>query len=185
MPKRLIGISGRKESGKDTLGEYLITQYGYKRYAYADALKNVCKELFGFNDEQLNGSQKEVNDEYWKVTPRHTFQFMGDVLRDNANTIFPGIDDKLLVEVMKRKILSEWEKDPNTLIVVTDVRFLNELNLIKELNGTLIKINRNTNQFDTHKSETNVDTLVVDHIVDNNGTKEELFLNAIKLLNID
>jgi adenylate kinase family enzyme len=172
---KLIGISGKKGSGKDTLGNYLVKKYGYKQYAYADSLKNVCRELFSFDEEQLNGTKKEVIDEYWKVTPRHTFQFMGDILRDNAETIFPGIGDTLLVEVMRKKILSEWERCPEKKIIITDVRFQNELNLIKELGGTIIKIERNIESTDKHKSETTVDLLKADYIFTNNSTKEYLY----------
>lgn len=181
--KRLIGISGKKGSGKSTFGNYLINQYGYTEYAFADPLKNICRELFSFTDAQLYGDRKEELDEYWNITPRHSFQKVGDILRDHSDTIIPGIGNKIFVEVLKRKVILDWEKNPNKLIVVTDVRFENEMKLIKELGGTIIKINRSTNNNDTHQSETNVDNLISDCTVNNDGTIEELFLNGTNAIN--
>jgi dephospho-CoA kinase len=49
----IIGITGKKFSGKDTLGDYFVNNHGYIRLAFADALKNACAEIFGFDFEQL------------------------------------------------------------------------------------------------------------------------------------
>ena len=37
LPK-IIGISGRKYHGKDTIGDYLVNKYGYKKIAFADPI---------------------------------------------------------------------------------------------------------------------------------------------------
>ena len=41
-----IALSGLKRSGKDTIGSYLIQNYDCKRYAFADEVKRLAKELF-------------------------------------------------------------------------------------------------------------------------------------------
>ena len=33
----IIGITGRKRHGKDTLGDYLVSNYGYTKIGFADA----------------------------------------------------------------------------------------------------------------------------------------------------
>lgn len=53
MNTNLIGIIGKKRSGKDTISDYLIKNYGYQKYGFADPLKRGAKEIFGFTDEQL------------------------------------------------------------------------------------------------------------------------------------
>ena len=57
---KILGICGKKRSGKDTAGEYLIQKYGYVRYAFGDPVKDVCRVMFKFTEEQLYGDKKEV-----------------------------------------------------------------------------------------------------------------------------
>ena len=55
---KLIGLLGRKQSGKDTLGNYLVDKYNYKRYAFADPIKDILKIMFDLSDKQLNVLRK-------------------------------------------------------------------------------------------------------------------------------
>lgn len=41
-----LAVSGKMRSGKDTLAERLVERYGFRRYAFADRLKEVANELF-------------------------------------------------------------------------------------------------------------------------------------------
>lgn len=51
----VVGISGRKGSGKDTIGAHLVSKYDFKRVAFADSLKDACADIFGFTHDQLHG----------------------------------------------------------------------------------------------------------------------------------
>src|SRR5437868_1800318 len=73
----LIGIVGRKGVGKDTAADFICREYGFMKMAFAGPLKEICRILFGFNDEQLNGELKEIIDEGWGVSPRRALQFIG------------------------------------------------------------------------------------------------------------
>jgi len=66
----IIGFAGKKGSGKDTLGNYLIEKYKFERYAFGDPVKEVCRILFGFNDQQLYGDKKEEIDISLGIKPR-------------------------------------------------------------------------------------------------------------------
>ena len=46
----MVILSGKAGAGKDTCGEYLVS-LGYKRYAFADELKEIAREL-GWNGEK-------------------------------------------------------------------------------------------------------------------------------------
>lgn len=176
----IIGITGKKFNGKDTLGNYL-SKYGYKRMAFADPLKEVLRTVFHFNDEQLYGEDKEKPDEYWKIAPRTVMQFVGtDLFRHQINKILPNIGNNIWIEVIKRQIIEIWKTNPKQKIVMTDLRFPNEINLIKELNGTIIRVKRNIDKNDNdfvvvHESETYIDTLTVDYDFENNSSKPDLF----------
>jgi hypothetical protein len=182
---KVVGITGRKGNGKDTLGNYLVKNYDYKRIAFADALKDACRCIFGFSDEQLYGGLKEEIDEFWQTSPRKVLQFVGtDLFRDHLAEIMPWINQNIWVEVVKKKILDEWKTNPDARFVITDVRFPNEINLVKELGGISIRVSRpsvNT-ATDPHSSEIQIETLPVNFDVLNEGSLEDLYNLATTLL---
>jgi hypothetical protein len=185
MKHSIIGITGKKFNGKDTAGIYLINNYGYERIAFADALKNACKCIFGFTDEQLYGDKKEDIDEYYGISPRKIFQYVGtELFRNKLKEIIPFIDDKIWIHVVKKKILDKIKENPECKIVITDVRFENEANLIKELGGCLIRVTRNIMNItnDDHESEQQIDKLYADYDISNNGTIEELYNDIKKII---
>jgi hypothetical protein len=181
MP-RIIGVTGKKFNGKDTLGNYL-SKYNYKRMAFADPLKQVIKNIFDFNDEQLYGENKEKIDDFWKISPRSAMQFIGtDLFRHQMNKLIPEIGDEIWIKVVKRQIENIWKNNPNQKIVITDVRFPNECNLIRELGGIIIRVKRKIEDIHTdsdfiivHESETYINALKVDYDFDNNKTKIDLY----------
>jgi len=175
MVGRIVGITGRKFNGKDTLGKYFIN-LGYEKLAFADALKEACRCIFGFNDEQLYGEKKEEEDEFWKVTPRTVLQFVGtELLRNQLSTIMPELGHDIWVEVIKKKILD----NPDKRFVITDVRFPNECELIKKLGGTLIRVTRKSanTKIDVHESELEIEKLNVDININNDESIDQLYKN--------
>jgi hypothetical protein len=168
---RIIGITGKKFSGKDTLAKYFIDKYGYKRIAFADVLKDICKTIFNFSDDQLYGNKKEEEDIYWKITPRKVLQFIGtELFRNQIGNILPLIGDKIWIESVRKQILL----NENQKYIITDIRFQNELDMVTELGGMTMKIRRDNLVYDTHDSEINISTFIVDHEIENNNTIEEL-----------
>lgn len=175
QPKfKIIGITGLKFNGKDTIANYLCHKYGFNRIAFADPLKEACKILFGFNDEQLYGSLKETPDKYWfGLTPRSILQFIGtDLFRNLMKELHQELkDDFWLLCMNKSNILKEGK-----YIVISDVRFPNECEMIKKLGGIIIRVNRpsvNT-KIDLHNSEKLILTLDVDYEIQNNNSIQEL-----------
>lgn len=139
----LIGIIGLKGTGKDTAGKYLIENYGYEKDSFASTLKDVTSTVFGWDRNRLEGvtpedrDWREVPDEYWsakmerKWTPRLALQLMGtEVFREN-------VKDSIWVDTVEQRILN---RDKPT--VITDVRFQNELEMIKRLGGKTIRVCR-------------------------------------------
>jgi len=171
----IIGIAGKKGSGKDTLGNYLCEKYDYRRYAFGDPVKEVCRILFGFNDEQLYGANKEEMTKLG-IRPREAFQGVGTEFgRKFVHKLFPDLDIKegeLWIDIFRRQNLNK--------IVVTDVRFQNEADAIKEKGGKIIMLHSFYAKQDMHESE-KID-VQYDYLIENNGTKEELYLQIDNLL---
>jgi hypothetical protein len=182
----IIGITGKKQHGKDTMGDYLVKNYGYKRLAFADAIKEVVKNSFGFTEEQLNGSLKDTVDDFWKVKPRQVFQFVGtELFRNKMSELIPEVESNIWVIIIYKKILDEWIVNPTAKFVITDLRFPNELNLINSLNGFTVRIdnpNVLSNLESNHESETNIDGLMVQSTIVNDGSIVDFYKSIDQLL---
>ena len=180
----IIGICGKKRSGKDTIADILVNTYDFKKYAFGDPIKKVAKIIFNFSEEQLYGESKDLVDERWGISPREFFQKFGtDYGQYYFNEQFPNIlKDKprnLWVEVFHQWYENQRNNDRNLKIVISDVRFQHEIDKIKELGGYIIKVERNSiNLKDSHLSENEIDNIHMDNfnlIINNEGTKEDLF----------
>ncbi len=178
--KLIIGITGKKGSGKDTLGQFFINNYNFKRFAFADTLKEVCRLIFCFTDEQLYGDKKEVIDFKWKETPRKILQFIGtDLFRNQLENLLPDVKKNIWTLSLENKI----DKYTGS-VVITDIRFQNEVDLIKSYpNSIMIHIKRNNNNVDLHESEKYIDDLTgIDYYVDNNYCLETLNYESKKII---
>jgi dephospho-CoA kinase len=123
----IIGLTGKMGSGKDTVGALLIER-GYKRLAFADALKATAYDIkrlqdvvFDFGWEKAKRANPEV---------RRTLQALGVAARDNVKRSI-WVDAAL--EVID-------DEDEN--IVITDVRFPDEAQMVMHLGGTVYRVVR-------------------------------------------
>lgn len=169
----LIGLIGPKESGKDTLADYLVSHYRFQKHAFADPIKQICRIMFLLDPEQLNDhTLKETIDKKWGLTPRQMMQKLGtDVIRNIWDNDFwlKHIDFRL---------------DFNNDIVISDVRFPNEAQWIKDRGGILVRIDdgriNNSSKDDTHESETSNADIQEDFCVFNNKKNLLEFHQEIK-----
>ena len=183
---KLVGILGRKRTGKDSSGDYMISKYNYTRYAFADPIKDILKIMFDFNDKQLN-EDKEIIDKMWNISPREILQQFGtEICRNDLKKYIPNIElDNETLWVKLFRIFYEKNKEKD--IVVTDVRFLDEINGIKSLGGKIIKVNRDNLEYDSHSSEKGIDNYnkdLIDYHIDNNYTYDDLYSQIDTILNL-
>ena len=144
MVREIIGITGLAGSGKDTIGDIVTNNFAnWEKMSFASHLKDVTALLFGMDRKMLAGetpedrAKRELPDEFWSnkfgkdFTPRYALQFLGtNLLR---NQLHPNI----WVDCLERKILSSKKN-----IVITDVRFPNEINMIKNIGGEIWRVER-------------------------------------------
>lgn len=163
---RIIGLAGRKWSGKDTSADYLVRRYGFTKYAFAGPLKGFCRDIFDLDHVQLYGVKRDVKDARYDLTPRQLMQKFGsDFLRDM-------IDRDFWIKFFVR-----WAQKQQRPIVVSDVRFQNELDIIKSLGGHVIKLERKDAGHisdDPHSSEC-VDSLKNIDVIIENYDKQTLY----------
>lgn len=169
----MIGLVGKKGAGKDTLADYMVNHDGFRKLAFANSLKMICQKLFLLTDEQLNDAiLKERIDSRWGYSPRQLLQKVGtDWCRDEIGQDF-------WIRRMKEEI-NDGTKDK---VVITDVRFENEYEFVKENGGVIILIDGRTNDVTEtaqHISEHFVLKVMEKHLYDyritNDATREDLF----------
>jgi len=175
----IIGLCGAAGSGKDTTANILKNYLtSVEILAFAKPLKDAAKILFNFTEEQLHDPiSKEVVDSRWNKSPREIFQWLGtQVLRNQ-------IDKDFFIKHMEQRI-NQSDKDT---IIITDIRFDNEAELIKNLGGIIIKIirpNATTTKHNNHETEQGITMSLVDEIILNNhNTLEELSNKVILTVN--
>ena len=166
----LIGLTGVKNSGKSTISSFLVQNYEFEEFAFADPLKRACMEIFNLSEEQVFGNFKckETIDTYWMVSPRVILQTIGTLIRNISDSI-PNLHN-----VWIRNMYKKINNSNSSNIVISDVRYSDEANMIKQLGGIIIKIERKNKTIDFHESENqNVNS---DFVIYNNSSLEQLYL---------
>jgi hypothetical protein len=194
----LIGVIGKKQSGKDTVANHLVTKYGFQKYSLADPMKIACRHIFLMSDEQLWGDQKEVIDMRYNTTPRKILQVMGTELfqydiYNHIPEMAGGVKPRELW-INRFKLWYSKKIDPNVAIkqrlskhiVISDVRFPHEAKIIKELGGFLIKVFRpgENKKIDGHPSEQEMDDIIFDHLVINDRALRDLHIEVDRVIGV-
>lgn len=126
----LILLCGYKRCGKDTVATYLSNKYNFCHLKISFLLKKTLKLLFNFSDEQLEGDLKEKIDNQWKITPRDAMKFVGtDIFQFNIQKLIPEIRRNFWINGLCEKINTDYKDNKNNL-VISDLRFLHELDYI-------------------------------------------------------
>lgn len=180
----IIGICGKIGCGKTTVSNFLVENYNFSEYSFAQPLKEIAK-IFGFTDKQVYGTQTDKLEIHpvWGVSAREFLQKVGtDLFRDRLKTVLPEmkVDSSIWIDLFKIK----YGEDKSKNYVVSDVRFLDEYKAIKNLGGFVIKIVRDEGT-STHASETEMDSIPADYIIINREiTLQQLYENIIRILKL-
>ena len=140
----IIGICGLIGCGKGTAADILVEEHNFTKLSFADKLKDGVATVFGWDRAMLEGDTadsrewRETQDDFWTketkrtVTPRLVLQEFGtDCMRN-------GFFDGIWVSLVKQELL----ENPTKNFVIPDVRFDNEANMIKKLNGKVWRVRR-------------------------------------------
>lgn len=178
----IIGLCGSKGSGKDTFANYLLNNDNYIKISFADYIKSALSVLFDWDASDFNQCNKEKDDDYWGVSPRTMLQQIGtEFFRDHCQNIispdfnlYNGKNHKASFHIkrLNKDITKLYNINNKTNIVISDIRFQDEIDYIKCLGGIIIKINRHDsikNSYSNHASESQIDNLKnIDIVIENN-----------------
>jgi hypothetical protein len=209
----IIGFVGFIGSGKDTAADYLVNFHGFRRDSFANTLKDAVANVFGWDRVLLEGRTTEARewreqiDPWWAdrldmpdLTPRLMLQLWGTEVCRN------GFHDDIWIASLENKMRKTSDN-----IVISDVRFPNEILAIKNAGGQVVRVVRgadpewyqdawNVNQGPTnmswsisklnmerrkiHASETAWIGKGIDIEIDNNGTIDDLFKQIKSLVEV-
>lgn len=165
----LIGLAGLAGSGKDTVAEHLKQP----TYAFAQPMKEACRIMFGWSDRHLHGDLKEKIDMTYGISPRQAFQTLGTEWGREL------INPKLWLIIAERHIKQHRN------LVITDVRFDNEAELIQKHGGIVINIVRpDAMTVNSHKSESGLNPSLINHHIHNNGSLIDLYRKVDQLFKV-
>ena len=173
MTAPLIGLVGRKRSGKDTVARRLVEAHAFTRFAFADLLREAALTLnpivlpmdTAWASYRLAEVVRADGWEAAKDLPevRRTLQNYGMAIRE--------IDPDFWV----RPVLGALAAHAGPA-VIADVRFPNEAEAIRAAGGTLVRIIRpGLDESDAHISETALANYPVARVLVNNSTIEHMY----------
>jgi hypothetical protein len=151
----LIGISGKKGSGKDLLATILARKYAFRNAPFAAQLKAGVRRDFGLSLDHTDGSKKEENTRFIRSikppdagpgdtcvvklwTPRDIMIAYGQFFRQ-FNPLW------WVEENFKAILNANFVDDAcgrEGRYTISDVRFKNEKDFIRREGGFLVRLNR-------------------------------------------
>lgn len=138
----IIGLLGLIGSGKGTVARQLVEEFNFVQLSFAGAVKDAVASIFNWDRDMLEGETPESRvwreqvDTWWsnklgcEITPRKILQEFGtDVMRNNFN-------ENIWLYNLENKLMTSKN------VVISDVRFPNEIDLIWQHGGMLIEVKR-------------------------------------------
>ena len=173
----IVGLTGLAGAGKNTAANWLVEEKGFVQLAFADAIRDYLLKLNPYmNPRAAWGGWKlnEFVEKYgWEAAKREPE--VRRMLQTFGTEIGRDMDQNIWVKLLARKILKEKYLDRDINLVITDVRFENEADFIRNLRGSLIEIIRpDLQKTEVHKhTSENQPKLTYDYL-HNNSTPEQI-----------
>lgn len=140
---KIIGLLGRAGSGKDETAKILQDYFETNKhkkctlYSFAGELKSMLSDMLGIPLDYFNNhSLKEtIIPGFEPHTPRSLMVWFGTIMKEKFGNLF-------WINHVKKKIVKELETNTCEIIIITDVRFISEVEFIYSLNGFIFHIIR-------------------------------------------
>jgi hypothetical protein len=170
------------QSGKDTVAGILSQQFAnIERTAFADKLKESAAAALGISRETLEDLKLREREHVQLLSNPHVIDFNIRLYLQRYGTeahrnVFG--DDFWVEQVLDKPVTD------GTILVVTDMRFPNEIAGVLDRGGIAVKIRREEADSKpiTHPSEQTLPDEQFDYFLDNNGTMTDLYVNVVEMV---
>jgi hypothetical protein len=170
----IIGLSGYARSGKDEAAKVLVEEFGFTRVAFADKLREVLYALNPMVEPSPTSNPvmvQDVIDTYGWDGYKETIY--GDEIRRLLQRLGTEAGRQTLWDSIWVDAALTGHPD-DAKLVVTDCRFPNEAQAIKDRGGVVVRVSRKgVGPANDHPSETSLDDWDFDYGLTNDGTLEE------------
>jgi hypothetical protein len=147
---KLIALGAYKGTGKSTVARTLVHLHKFIKFSFADPLYDMVLAGFGIDGRTMTTEEKETTIEWLGVSLRYILQTLGTEW--GRNTICQDV----WLRIMSRKILAAQKAGQD--VVIDDVRFENEVQLVQSFEGTVFALYREgvSPGTDEHTSESGI-----------------------------
>ena len=180
---KIIALTGSKGCGKDTTGRILNDAYHIsgkriiRPIAFADPIKHEVMRIFNLAtiEEYDVFKRSIIQSPNAHIDGRHVVREIGMLMRKYDTNQFVDYVDQRINTV-------DDNSTRDTIWVITDLRFDNELIHLQNLGAKIVKIDRPLgNIIDTHITERGFDNNICDVILENKTTLEEYTEEVLKI----
>lgn len=169
----VIGIAGYARSGKDTVADYLVEHYGYEKVSFSTPMKEAMYRLnprITINESVNNPIRIGVDVYGWEGLKERSPDVRGLLQRFGTEVGREMFGENFWVDYALNSIVD------GTKVVISDVRYPNEVNAIKALGGKVYRVERDgVGPANSHASENGLDGYEFDGELQNNESVEWLY----------
>lgn len=170
----IVAFTGFKRSGKDTCADFLVKNYGFVQYSFADTMRSFIKDTFLWDDDWLENHKEEI-DPRWGITYREVMTILGtEWMQLDLCERYPLFKETTGRNVWAKRFTYKLQQDPTINYTISDLRFPHEEKVIRDLGGVIIRVMRKSTKVSAHSSEAHIDEISFDDIIDNDGSIEDL-----------
>lgn len=176
----MVALAGKAGSGKNTLAQHLVDDYGFTEIGFADAIRQMLVELnplipidMGIDGELLKSTIRLatlVDSIGWDEAKRDHAEVRELLQRLGTEAGRQIISPTVWIDIALRNAMAT-----DTHVVFTDCRFPNEVDAVRNQGGLLVRVyRRGVHSVNDHISESAIDDIPADLTVMNVGAKTEL-----------
>lgn len=172
MRQTIIGLTGYARSGKDTAAVALIERHGFVRFGFADLLKKVAYDVAPYVETTPGRFERlpDVVDRLGWEKAKSFDDVRGLLQRLGTEGGRNNLGTNVWVEPVIRAAAASTSP-----VVITDVRFSNEVDAVKGAGGLVVRVDRpGVSAVNAHASDAGIAGLSVDLTLANDGTTDEL-----------